>query len=132
MILNDEEVKERMESPINLMNRLKNVSKARQIPSMPEYKPPSSKDLIPDLDDKLADGTLRSKAAGIASAALSELSLRIPEIQKPEKLAQIAAEMNKILMTRQDRDDDDKRPQVIVYAPQVTHESHYESVVVNE
>lgn len=127
MLLTDEEVQERIESPMNLLNRLKSASQSR--PSSPLL--PSSKDLIENLDEKLQLGTVRSKAAAIMSTALDELKERIPDIEKPEKLAQIAAEMNKVLISRQDERDKPQH-QIIVYAPQVIHESNFESIVVNE
>ena len=134
MILDDEEIKERMESPINLMNRLRKASTSRNIPSMPDYKPPTSKDLIPDLDEKLnqiKDGNLRGKAADIMSAALRELEIRIPDVNKPQELTRIVDTMNKVLMSRQDKEES-KAAQIIVYAPQVVAESAFEVITVNE
>jgi hypothetical protein len=128
MILDDNEIKERMESPLNLMNRLRRTTKAT-IPSLP-----SADELIPDLDDKLKkeDGSLKDKAAGIMSACLDELKIRIPDIQKPEKLAQIATEMNKVLLARKEDPNEHKAAQIVVYAPQVVNESHFETIHVNE
>jgi len=98
MLLNDDEIKERIESPLNLLNRLKssltpNGHTPTHIPSLP----PKSSDIIEDLEDKISNTTTRSKAMGILNAAMDELRVRIPEIQKPEKLAAIAAEMSKVV-----------------------------------
>lgn len=128
MILSNEEVQERVDSPLNLLNRLKAI-RDRQ-PDSP-CMPPKSADIIPDLDDKISVGDVRQKAASIMSKALDELKTRIPEVQRPEKLAQIAAEMNKVLITR-DEKEERKVAQIVVYAPQVLKESTFETIVVNE
>jgi hypothetical protein len=126
MLLTDEEIQERLESPMNLLNRLKNATKAHS-PSLP---PPSAKDLIPDLDEKL-DGDVKRQAEKIMRSALKELEVRIPDVQKPEKLAQIAAEMHKVLIANKDKGPENG-PQFIIYAPQVIQESHFEQIVVQE
>lgn len=125
MLLTDEEVQERLESPLNLMNRLRNASKA---PSKSPCLPPNSDDLNLDIDEKVAVTKLRGTAASIMALSLHELKQRIPEIQKPEKLAQIAAEMNKVLISRQDDKDKSNQPQIIVYAPQIIQESHFQQI----
>lgn len=127
MILSDEEVQERVQSPLNLLNRLRSVTSQANSPCMP----PKASDLIPDLEDKIAIKDVRKQAAAIMSKALTELDSRLPEVHKPEKVAQIAAEMNKILMTR-DEKDEKKIAQIIVYAPQIVQESTFETIVVNE
>lgn len=130
MILSDDDVKERMESPLNLMNRLRKVTKTI-IPSLPSPVPPKSTDIIDSLDDKLKVGGIRAKAAAIMSDALDELKIRIPSVEKPEKLAAIASEMNKVLISRQEQEKSEAA-QIIVYAPQVLNESHFETITVNE
>ena len=127
MLLTDDEIQERIESPLNLLNRLRNASKAHS-PSLPI---PSSGDLIPDLDEKLG-GDVRKQAQKIMHSALKELEMRLPDVQKPEKLAAIAESMNKVLIAREDKDKGSNAPQVIVYAPQVIQESHFETIVVQE
>ncbi len=128
MILTDDEIKERVESPLNLLNRLRSTTRSVTHPSLPAAR---SNDIIDDLDDKIKIGGVRNKAAVIMAGALAELELRLPDIQKPERLAQIAVEMNKVLQTRQ---DEQKNPtaQIIVYAPQVREESYYETIEVKE
>jgi hypothetical protein len=126
MLLSDEEVQERIESPLNLLNRLKNASKSNS-PCLPN---PTSDELIPDLDDKL-QGDAKKQAAKIMHGALRELEMRLPEVHKPEKLAQIANEMGKFIMAGKESDSS-KIPQVIVYAPSVIQESHFASITLNE
>lgn len=129
MLLTDEEIQERLESPINLMNRLRNATKTpAAIPSMP---PPTSKDIGLDIEGKIDQTKLRERAARVMSSALKELELQLPSVQKPEKLAQIATEMNKVLNSTQDKD---KNPpaQIIVYAPQVIQENHFQELTLQE
>jgi len=127
MILSDKEIQERVESPLNLLNRLRRTSLQVTSPSLP----PKSEDILKDLDEKIKLGTVRSTAASIMVDALAELKLRIPDVQKPEKLAQIAAEMNKVVQSRDDSDDK-KAPQVIVYAPQLVQESYFQEITIKE
>lgn len=129
MLLTDEDIQERIESPLNLLNRLRNVTQPRTgIPSLP---PPTTKDIGLDVEGKLAAGKLRDNAAEIMGLALEELKFRIPEVQKAEKLAQIAVEMNKVLTSRQ---DENKNPsaQIIVYAPQVIQENHFQELTLTD
>ena len=135
MILTDEEVKERIESPINLLNRLKSLStnknsfKQSDIPSFP----PSADELISDLDEKIKYGSIKSKAMGIMTDAMNELKIRIPEVSKPEKLAQIAAEMSKVINSTNIKfEDNRKQAQIVIYAPQMASESQFETVTVSE
>jgi hypothetical protein len=135
MILNETEIKERMESPINLINRLRELSKdvskssnsnrTSLIPSLP----PKSSDIIPDVDDKLNFGTAKSKAMKIMSLAMNRLDDVVHEIDKPSELARIAETMNKIVTTSEDRSGEDKRTgQIIIYAPQVVQENHFDTI----
>jgi hypothetical protein len=127
MLLTDEEIASRIESPMNLLNRLRTATKAVS-PSLPS---PKAKDIISDLDDKLV-GNARQQAAGILDLTLKELRQRIPDIQKPEKLAQIADQMNKILTSRPEKENEKNGPSIIVYAPSVVSESHFETVILKE
>lgn len=127
MLLSDEEVQERIVSPSNLLNRLRNATKANS-PLLPV---PKSEDLIPNLDGKLTP-SVKKQAADILAEALRELKMRIPDVQRPEKLAQIAAEMNKVLIAREDEDKTKNQPQFIIYAPQVIQESQFQQIVLKE
>lgn len=132
MLLNDDEIKERVESPLNLLNRLRsNLNKTitNNIPSMP----PKAEDVIADLEDKISTSTTKSKALGIMSAAMDELKNRMGEVQKPEKLAQIAREMAQVVSHHESRDNgNDSGSRIIVYAPQVISLENYNIVDVVE
>lgn len=141
MLLNDEEIRERIESPLNLLNRLRTslgntVSKSLPHPTNTpniDSLPPKSDDLIENLEDKLAGSSAKSKALGIMNAAMDELKIRIPDVQKPEKLAAIAAEMAKVVNQQENKGAGDVRmAQVIVYAPQMRQLDSYDIVELNE
>lgn len=139
MILTDEVITERMESPLNLLNRLKEITTPKtnvprsngtaDIPSLP----PKSGDLIPDLDEKLAYGGIKSKAVGIMTAAMNELQIKIHDIQKPKELAQITEQMAKVIkaVTPENRDDTVKAPQIIIYSPQVRQLNEYKTIDIS-
>src|SRR5215471_9756122 len=136
MILSDDEVTQRIESPANLLHRLKEgISKSRQhhnhssIPSVP----PTADKLIGDLDDKLKFGSIKVKASAIMSEALDELRNRMPDIAKPEQLARIATEMSKVVTAQEQRPDDGvQRPQFVIYAPQFVSENHFDEMYVKD
>ena len=136
MILSDDEIKERIESPLNLLNRLKsNLSRAIHPSNSSQHPalPPSAGDIIDDLDDKLKNTSTRSKAAGILNAAMDELKIRIPDVQKPEKLAQIAAEMSKVISNHDNKPNSGVTAgQIIVYAPQVVSLDNFDIIDVAE
>jgi hypothetical protein len=136
MLLNDDEIQETIESPLNLLNRLKtslnratHTNKTVTIPALP----PKAADIIDNLEDKLRDTSTRSKAIGILNSAMDELNKRIPEVEKPEVLARIAGEMSKVVHHQDMRTGGDKsQSQIIIYAPQVQTIDSYEIIDVTE
>jgi hypothetical protein len=127
MILPESEVKERIESPMNLLNRLKTLTNPHK-PTHPSL-PPSSSDIIPNLDEKIGFGSVKAKAMSIMTTAMDELKNRLPEVQRPEKLAAIAAEMGKVVNNMQDRGDADRRVgQIIIFAPSLVSEREFEVI----
>jgi hypothetical protein len=140
MILDEKEVTERMSSPMNLLNRLRSASNTKQIdqngnpaniiPSLP----PTSKDIIDNLEEKLAYGSIKSKAAGIMIAAMDELKSRLPETSKPEQLARIAESMSKVVNAENanNKNDSINKPVFIIYSPQFNNENHYETIYARE
>lgn len=132
MVLSEADIQERLESPINLMNRLRDITKNTNknqnlIPSLP----PTSDQIVNDLEEKLKANSLKSKATSIMMSTLNELELRIVETDKPEKLARIAESMNKIIESAAPRDKANNIGQVIIYAPAVVNESKYDTIDVS-
>jgi len=132
MVLTEEEVKGRIESPLNLLNRLKALTSNSRTKSESPCIPPSSESLIDDLEDKIRNGTAKSKATSIMISAMDELSRRLPEVQKAEKLASIASDMNKILNADGRKESNNNlNAQIVIYAPQVVHESKFDVIDVS-
>lgn len=128
MLLAENDLIERIESPLNLLNRLRKSTRPTQIPSMP-----SSSELIPDLEDKLKYGSAKSKALKIMDLAMDELKNRIPEVHKPSELARIASEMGKVIANTEIKSKEDTRQaQIIIYAPSVIHESQFDVLDIQE
>lgn len=142
MLLSDDEITERMESPLNLLNRLRTSLDKSPSPALPiphdhsiqiPSLPPSASDLIPDLNDRISDVGTRSKAVKILNAAMDELQMRMPEIQKPERLAAIATEMSKVINQHDSKPrEENTQGRIVVYAPQIQSISNYNIVEVNE
>ena len=134
MLMDEQAVIARFESPLNLLNRLKSSLTSRnssvQIPSIP----PTAESIVENLEDKIKAAGLKTKAANIMSSCLDELRTRIPEIQKAEKLASVAETMNKIVTAENKNKDDDRsrEPQFVVYSPTFIKEDHFETIYVRE
>lgn len=137
MIIESNEVDKRIESPLNLLNRLREVTNKpsqsiNQIPTIP-----SAQDLIPDIDDKInsTSTSIKMRAAGIMTDAMDQLKSRIQNTNKPETLARIASEMNKIIEVQEKKElpqDQVNRPQFIIYSPTINQENHYETIEARE
>ena len=139
MILNEIEVQERMESPLNLLNRLRsqgrksyqdNTGNVRnQIVSLP----PTVNQLVENIDEKLGFGGIKNKATSIMLRSLEELENRLPEIQRPERLANVAEQMAKVVnaVSPKDHNDDRKMPQIVIYAPAIRHERDYKVIDIS-
>lgn len=139
MILTDDDIKERIESPLNLLNRLKKITKeSSSLPSLPAIikhpaLPPTSDQLIDNIDDKIAEASARSKAMNIMLSAMNSLEARIPEIQKPKELSDIATSMSKIMANQsQNNANRGTTSQIIVYAPQVQKLENFDIIDVTE
>lgn len=141
MILSDDEVKERIESPINLLNRLRTtldraVDGVTHNPhSIVPQLPPKAEDLIPDLEEKIQNKQARGKAISIMTAAMDELKVRMPTIQKAETLASIAYNMSRVVASQDDNAHHRSginTAQIIVYAPQVQSLDNFDIIDVKE
>lgn len=127
MILTEDEAVARLESPMNLINRLRSAS-ASPI-SIPTIPAPSANEIMDDIENKIKFGAVKTKAVNIMSEALDELRMKLPEVSRPEKLAAVAAEMNKIINGQQKNEDNSTRVgQIVIYAPKIVSEEIFEVV----
>jgi len=133
MILSDDEIQERIESPLNLLNRLRSTVQRHTNPAIPSL-PPTADKLIEDLDDKLKEKSVRSKANSILLKTMTELETRIPDVQKPETLSRIAYDMGRVIATQDVSKGNGSTNvgQIVVYAPQVVNLDSFDIIDVVE
>jgi len=135
MILEEAEAIERFESPLNLLNRLKSELRSpRRNASSTNIvsHEVTSSDIIPNLDEKLSQGSLKSKAALIMNSALDELQVKLSDIQRPKELANIVESMNRVITAANEKIEADNRPQILIYAPSQVAEEHFETIYVKD
>lgn len=132
MLLDEKEIRLRMESPMNLLNRLRSLTNPHKTNIIPSI-PPTSDEIIENLDDKIRDISTRTKATNLLNSAMDELNRRLPEVHRPEGLAAIAAHMSKVVGNHNARGDDGiKRATIIIYAPQIATEDDFNVIDVGD
>jgi hypothetical protein len=136
MLLNDDEIKQRIESPINLLNRLRDSLNRASPPtsSSSPCLPPKAEDVVANLEEKLINSTAKAKATSLMIEAMDEMKGRLCQV-KPEKLADIAYNMARVVQNQeQNRHNhgDKSLSQIIVYAPQVQKIEEFEIIDVVE
>ena len=156
MLLTDEQVNTRLESPLNLVNRLNALSR-KTTNGMELFIPNNSTNdsitndkhvessagistandddeldnIIPDNAQKIKLGIVKQRALDVLHDSLNHLHMRLPEIDKIRDFSTIARDMNAIL-TAEDSKKSNIHQQVIVYRPVINDISKYETLVVNE
>lgn len=132
MLLDENELKERLESPNNLLNRLKAATDtASHKPTLIPSLPPKSEDIIEDIEAKITNGSIKGKAMGLMSATLDQLKTHLPAIDKPEKLARIAESMARVIDSSEQKQINQtqiQQAQIIIYAPQIVAEEKFSVV----
>lgn len=81
-------------------------------------------------DEKIESA--HEEALDLMVSCITNLKGKLNEVGKPEKLSRIASDMSKIISNLKDNGGDNsvRNTQVIVYAPQVSKESDYETINV--
>jgi len=127
MVLDDIEVSSRIDSPDNLVNRLRALTRpAKSVNNLIPCLPPTADDVIADLDEKLSGSSIKAKASSILLKAMNEIETRIEEVDKPDKLARIAESMNKIIEAHTPKKETSSLiGQVIIYTPTLREEKEY-------
>lgn len=134
MILEESEVLQRLESPLNLLNRLKRETTSNRNHNIIPSLPPSASDVIEDLEEKLKANSIKQKAGSILLATLSQLESRIPEIDKAESLSRVAESMNKIVSSENEKAANgkgNKIGQIIIYAPEMMREDQFNVIDIS-
>jgi len=144
MILNDNEINTRLKSPLNLINKINNVSRAKAtgmelfIPRSTSNENESSLNgaVIKDELDQVIDegkiklGLVKAKALEVLHDSLNQLQVRLPEVSKVRDYSSIARDMKAILV---DEEANSKfGAQVVIYKPVINDINKYETLVVME
>lgn len=160
MILDDKAADSRLNSPDNLMNRLKAIKEkaspsvvlppasqekkealpfkksSRSSPALIPAIPPTAEDLIDNLEAKILYGQAHEQALNLLVNSLGRLNERIEEVEKPEKLSSLAIDMSKILSSikeaQSDHNRDGNKVQINIYAPQFREVHEYETIQLTE
>lgn len=89
-----------------------------------------------DAQGKIKLSLAHDQALSILSQSMAQLQERLPEVEKAEKLAAIAGDMNRIVNNindaRRSRNGIDNRVQIVVYAPQIVAEHEFDVIEVKE
>lgn len=132
MLLTEEEVNVRLESPLNLMNRLQ---KATEKPELNLFTPPSIEELVDNLEDKLHLGNSHSSALKVLDDSVRMLGQRLCEVDKAKDLSRIATDMSKVVNSideiRNGRNNI-RQGQITIWQPVIMNETHYETIHVHE
>jgi hypothetical protein len=149
VLLNQVETEARLNSPSNLMTRLrllKNTTKdislftggvvnnscSNSEPSSPSL-PQSAEQVTAELEEQIKDGLIKSTARKVLGDSLELLSIRLPEIDKARDLSRVATDMGRIINDLTPKQEENhNHQQVIIYRPVINQESHYQSVHVSE
>lgn len=161
MILTEDEVNTRLESPLNLVNRLNRLTKTKSnamdifTNKMPVIdgiigemeivndESPAARDLndnetqVEDLVENAAEkiklGVVRQRALDVLHDSLGELGARVKDgrVEKARDLATIAEKMDHII-NKESNGKNQFNQQVIVYKPIVNEVSKYETILVGE
>lgn len=161
MILNDDQVNERLNSVSNLVGRMKKLeqdktiiddSNARPeltylpektqipelIPSLPSRNDNDNKsddvtNLVEELHRKSMKYVVGKKAFSVLDQTLNLLEDNIYQLENPKDLSRIANDMSKIIAATEDKTEDKAtKNNVIIYRPVIHAESHYQQIAVNE
>ena len=144
MILTEEEVNIRLESPGNLINRMRAISNnsnamslfgvSKTSQSESRILPPSVEQLIDNAEGKIKLGVVQNSALEVLNQSLNELKLRLPEVDKVKDFSTIAKDMNAIItqVNESSRINNTEANQVIIYKPIINVESNYEVIHLSE
>lgn len=146
MLLSEEDVELRLASPLNLINRMKQSAGMDVFVGMHHRKendsnpavvtalPPSIDDLVENVTSKVKLNAVQEQALDLMHDSMGRLKLRMDEIDKPEKFAAVAHQMNNILNSIDEAKHErgSAKQQVIIYKPVINNENHYETLSLND
>lgn len=133
MLVAEAEVIQRVESPLNLLNRLRELSHTSHKTPIPTIPPPKTEDLIPNIDEKLATKNSQDKALSVMNKALHKLDMHVEELE-PKRLTAIIRDMSQTIKNLEPERDTilDNKIQVVVYSPRQSSEEEFEVIESKE
>lgn len=144
MIMTNDEISARLDSPLNLINRLKELEvKVPEIVSLPVAKQqskvavvglPSIEDLIDNPEDRIKLAGIKTRATDALSSTVELIAARVADTEKPEKLSKIATDMMKVIDTiNGDRRESHANRPIVVFTPMLVSEMSFGPIIhVNE
>lgn len=148
MILDKNEIDERLASPNNLLNRLRMLTggNKKDIVSIPRAVfndsksaethpslPPDIDKLVEDVEDKVNTAKCYSSAKSVLAISLESLKSRIIEVDSPAQLSKIALDMGRIVSDFDaNKNASTDRTIPIIYRPVIMTENNFQTIMVNE
>lgn len=156
MLMNDSEIEQRLNSPDNLINRLRSrlnggftglelvtqTSKDNAVAELVDKSSsagidfPDVTDLVENADDKIRASLIQTTASEVLIDTLENLKYRLGEADNPTQLSKIAADMSKVIASIKQSTKVDNNlnvnQQVIIYKPVMHTEAHYDAIQVSE
>lgn len=156
MILQNDEVLNRLSSPDNLMNRLAVLrepdlavftgpvkiqeSVTPELVDNPavfsDANSPSVDDLIENVETKLKRSLAKEGALDVLVNTVTQLNQRLPEVNKPEALAKIAKEMQSVISGLSEgegsKSKSGNQTQVVIWKPVTVQNIDYETVMAHD
>lgn len=150
MLMNKNDAESRLNSPVNLINRLRGATEGAinnsnkiitipataqenaKVPSAVLTIPPEAESLVIDLKHKIKLAGVKGKAVDVLDGALDELANRVHDIENVSKLGTIADIMNRIANGADGKANHGHMNQLVIWQPIMIQENHYESIQVSE
>jgi len=127
-VLSEEAVAKRIESPLNLFNRLRSTTKKdTTIVSIPS---PKAEDLIPDLEKRIDVAGSKSKALSVMNKVLNRLDKELDCIES-KKLPSVVRDMATAIrsMEPEQTDKNNNGVQFVIYQPMIMQEADFGEVI---
>lgn len=149
MLMNETEVDSRLNSPDNLINKLRLITRNKvkdsgmEIFGVPTEAvtgevvslPPTADDLFDDFDSKIKKNMAKTSAMDTLVDAIGSLHQRLPEIDKAETLSRVARDMSSVLKQMNEADaanGEASKAQIIIWKPVMMQGQQFATVHVNE
>lgn len=133
MVLEESDVISRVNSPLNLFNKLAALRESTRNSRAPIVSiPPTAKEIIPNLDDKLTLHNVKGKAISIMNKCMDKLDDNI-ELMPVKSLGNTVKQMGDAIKALEPEDKKEKlEVQFIVYQPELKKLQDFQVIEVSE